>query len=129
MAPWTDSNDRKLLLTLIDLKSKKDWARSAELMGPEFTAEACRQHFRKFKDEVDEIIAAAEGKKNTSTTADPTADTPKGRKRKAQATSSVSPKKRGRRAAAAKAVLERLDDRLVRFQHLADGSFAGFRTV
>lgn len=64
------------------------------------------QHFRKFKDEVDEIIAAAEGKKNTSTTADPTADTPKGRKRKAQATSSVSPKKRGRRAAAAKVKTE-----------------------
>ncbi|KAJ9295269.1 hypothetical protein DTO271G3_6092 [Paecilomyces variotii] len=106
MAPWTDTNDRKLLLTLIDLKSKKDWARSAELMGPEFTAEACRQHFRKFKDEIDEITAAAEGQKNTSTTAGTLANAPKARKRKAESTASVTPKKRGRRAAAAKVETE-----------------------
>ncbi|KAL1848081.1 hypothetical protein Plec18167_008778 [Paecilomyces lecythidis] len=109
MAPWTDSDDRKLLLTLIDLKGKKDWARSAELMGPAFSAEACRQHFRKFKEEIDQIVAAAESKKNTATNSAsaPETDAPtKGRKRKADASSSAVPKKRGRRAAATKVKTE-----------------------
>ncbi|GAD97995.1 predicted protein [Paecilomyces variotii No. 5] len=113
MAPWTDADDRKLLLTLIDLKGKKDWARSAELMGPAFSAEACRQHFRKFKDEIDQIVAAAESQKtdNTNSASAPATETPnKGRKRKAEATPSVAPKKRGRRAAASKVKAEQNSD-------------------
>jgi hypothetical protein len=42
MAPWTEIAERKLLLTLIDLKVKKDWEYSARLMGFGYSAEACR---------------------------------------------------------------------------------------
>ncbi|OJD15679.1 hypothetical protein AJ78_04097 [Emergomyces pasteurianus Ep9510] len=52
MVNWNDAADRALLLNVIDPVAKPNWDRVAASMGNGFTAEACRQHFRKLKNEV-----------------------------------------------------------------------------
>ncbi|KLJ06303.1 hypothetical protein EMPG_10287 [Blastomyces silverae] len=51
MVNWDAAADRALLLNVIDPVAKPNWERVAASMGDGFTAEACRQHFRKLKTE------------------------------------------------------------------------------
>ncbi|PGH33827.1 hypothetical protein GX50_03396 [[Emmonsia] crescens] len=63
MVTWDAAADRALLLNVIDPVAKPNWDRVATAMGYGFTAEACRQKFRKLKTE-----ALGEGSPVTTTT-------------------------------------------------------------
>ncbi|PGH06041.1 hypothetical protein GX51_02632 [Blastomyces parvus] len=79
MVNWDAAADRALLLNVIDPVAKPDWARVAAAMGDGFSAEACRQHFRKLKTE-----ALGEGSPVSTTS------TPVKTKRKANGTNGTN---------------------------------------
>ncbi|KAI9774808.1 MAG: hypothetical protein M1840_000024 [Geoglossum simile] len=80
---WDVGQEKKLLLAIIDLTNPKppQWPRVAEKLGPQYTAEACRQHYQKIRRLSSTIIASS----NDSTDSSPSkraAKTKKAGKRK-----------------------------------------------
>ncbi|THZ20007.1 hypothetical protein D6C91_04897 [Aureobasidium pullulans] len=85
MAPWNDSEDRQLLLSVITLAQvNPNWDDVATQMGK--TKEAVRQRFAKLKKEAGDPPAAA----SASTAAPAAAPTPRKRKPKLKAKKAAS---------------------------------------
>ncbi|KAL2423721.1 hypothetical protein ABEF95_006346 [Exophiala dermatitidis] len=54
--PWSASTERKLLLCMIDPKATPRWQLIAQAMGPQFSAEACRQKYYKLRNESAKLL-------------------------------------------------------------------------
>ncbi|KAH0373115.1 hypothetical protein KCU65_g564, partial [Aureobasidium melanogenum] len=85
MAPWNDTEDRQLLLSVISVAQvNPNWEEVSKQMGK--TKEAVRQRFAKLKKEAGEITANGAATDDGSAAA-PAAATPTPRKRKSKAKS------------------------------------------
>ncbi|KIV92689.1 hypothetical protein PV10_03961 [Exophiala mesophila] len=96
--PWNDATHQRLLLVLIDPEKKPDWKWVAEIMGPGFSDEACRQKFYKLKKESERILTFPSVNDTDATPS--TLTTPKPKAPKTPKTTGASEKKRKRNAAA-----------------------------